>query len=93
MGDGDSNGWRVNRQVSLTVVVQLLLLSSLILGSWVNLQRQLGLLEHDVSMLLENQEQFQVRLEEIEKRSISREYRLRFLEKRMAEDENERANM
>ena len=34
-------GWSFNRQINLSVLVQLVLLASLIVGSWVNLQRQL----------------------------------------------------
>jgi hypothetical protein len=34
-------------------------LASLIIGSWVNLQRQLDLLQNDVNVLLKRQEQWQ----------------------------------
>jgi hypothetical protein len=77
--------WRLSRQVSLSVIVQLIFLGSLILGSWVNLQRQLDLLQHDVSILLASQEKFQQKLETLSAQSISFEYRLRMMEKQLAE--------
>lgn len=55
MTPGNTKGWRLNRQINLSVIVQLVLLASLIVGSWVNLQRQLDLLQRDVSMLLQSQ--------------------------------------
>ncbi len=44
--------WRLERRVSVSVLVQLLTLAGLIVGSWVNLQRQLDLVSHDVKQLL-----------------------------------------
>ncbi len=73
--------WRLDRRISLSVLLQLLVLVSLILGSWVNLQRQLDGLQRDVTMLLQSQKDFQRRLELLAERSISHEYRLRALEK------------
>jgi len=81
MGDGNGRGWQFNRQINLSVLVQLVFLASLIIGSWLNLQRQLDLLRHDVAMLLESQKVFEHKLEMLQERSISYEYRLRALEK------------
>lgn len=73
--------WRLDRRINLSVLLQLMVLMSLILGSWVNLQRQLGLLQHDVAMLLQSQKAFQQRLELLSERSLSHEYRLQAIEK------------
>ena len=81
----NSRGWRFSRQVNLSVLVQLLFLASLIVGSWVNLQRQLDLLQHDVTMLLQSNKQFQQKLESLSAKSIAYEYRLRAIEKRIPE--------
>jgi hypothetical protein len=51
------------------------------MGSWVNLQRQLDLLQRDVTMLLQCQKNFEQKLESLWSQSISYEYRLRALEK------------
>ncbi len=47
-------GWEFNRQINVSVLLQLVFLASLIVGSWVNLQRQLDLLQHDVTILLQS---------------------------------------
>jgi hypothetical protein len=76
-----SENWRLNRQVNVSMLIQLALLASLIVGSWVNLQRQLDLLQHDVTMLLACQKNFEQKLETLSAKSISYEYRLQALEK------------
>ena len=73
--------WRLDRRINLSVLLQLMVLVSLILGSWVNLQRQLDLLQHDVAALLQSQREFQQRLETLSERSLSCEYRLQNIEK------------
>jgi len=87
MTPGNSKSWRLNRQVNLSVIVQLVLLASLIVGSWVNLQRQLDLLQRDVSMLLQSQNSIEQKLESLWTKSISHEYRLQAVEKRAAKSE------
>jgi len=77
----NSKSWRLNRQISLSVIMQVMLLASLIVGSWLNLQRQLDLLQRDVSMLLQSQSKLEQKLESLWTRSISHEYRLRAFEK------------
>ena len=81
MADINSRSWQFNRQVNLSVLVQLVFLASLIVGSWVNLQRQLDLLQRDVTMLLQCQKNFEQKLEMLSAKSISYEYRLRAIEK------------
>jgi Tfp pilus assembly protein PilO len=73
--------WRLDRRISLAVLLQLMVLVSLILGSWVNLQRQLDLLQHDVTMLLTNQNESQQKLERLSNQGLSHEYRLQAVEK------------
>jgi len=84
MTKANGKSWQFNRQVNVSVLIQLALLASLIVGSWVNLQRQLDLLQRDVTMLLQNQNDLQQRLETLSAKSISYEYRLRALEKSTA---------
>lgn len=75
--------WNFNKQVDLSVLVQIVFLAVLIVGSWVNLQKQLSLLQHDITMLIEAQRQFQERIEQLNRSSICYEYRLRAIEKRL----------
>ncbi|HNS19929.1 MAG TPA: hypothetical protein PKH24_05490 [Sedimentisphaerales bacterium] len=84
MAKENSVHWRLDRRINLSVLLQLMVLASLILGSWVNLQRQLDLLQHDVAMLLQSQKDFQQRLETLSERSLSCEYRLQAAEKQLA---------
>jgi len=81
MAEGNSKSWQFNRQINVSVLIQLVFLASLIMGSWVNLQRQLDLLQRDVTMLLQCQKNFEQKLESLWSQSISYEYRLRALEK------------
>jgi hypothetical protein len=88
MTPGNSKSWRLNRQINLSVIVQLVLLASLIVGSWINLQRQLDLLQRDVSMLLESQNSIEQKLESLWTKSISHEYRLQAVEKQKSKTDN-----
>lgn len=88
MTSRNTKGWRLNRQINLSVIVQLVLLASLIVGSWVNLQRQLDLLQRDVSMLLQSQNSIERKLESLWTKSISYEYRLQTIEKRAVKSED-----
>ena len=81
----NQRGWQFNRRVNLSVLIQLVFLASLIMGSWINLQRQLDLLQHDVTTLLQSQKNFEQKLESLQVKSISYEYRLRMIEKRLPE--------
>lgn len=74
--------WRFDRRVSLSVLIQLVTLAALILGSWVNLQRQLDLVSRDVKQLLTTQEKFCDKLETLNEKTIAHEYRLRNVEQK-----------
>ena len=87
MAEENSKSWQFNRQINASVLVQLVLLASLIVGSWVNLQRQLDLLQRDVGMLLQSQRNFEQKLESLWSKSISYEYRLRAIEKHTSKAE------
>jgi len=79
----NSKSWQFNRQINISVLIQLVFLASLIVGSWVNLQRQLDLLQRDVNMLLQCQQNFEQKLESLWSKSISYEYRLQTIEKHL----------
>jgi hypothetical protein len=92
MAKENTQSWQFNRQINVSVLVQLVFLASLIVGSWVNLQRQLDLLQHDVTLLLQCQKNFDVKLESLSATSISYEYRLRALEKRVSDVDTNRGS-
>ncbi len=81
-----SRSWRLNRQINISVIVQLIFLASLIVGSWLNLQRQLDLLQRDVGMLLQSQSSLERKIESLWTKSISYEYRLQAIEKANLDD-------
>jgi hypothetical protein len=81
MAEANSQGWHLNRQVNLSVLIQLVFLALLIVGSWVNLQRQLDLLQRDVTYLCQCRKSFEQKLEVLSAKSCSYEYRLRAIEK------------
>ena len=70
---------QIERRVSISLILQLVTPAALILGSWINLQRQLDLVAHDVKLLLNNQEKFTSRLEVLQEKTISHDYQLRTL--------------
>ena len=84
MANENSRSWQFNRQINVSTLVQLVLLACLIIGSYVNLQRQLDSLQRDVSMLLQCQKDSAQKLEDLSAQNISHEYRLRALEKGLA---------
>ena len=77
-----NNRWRWERRVSVSVLVQLLTLAGLIVGSWVNLQRQLDLVSYDVKQLFASQEKFCDKLEHLQDRTLAQEYRMRTIEQK-----------
>jgi len=87
MTDKNFRFWHFNREVSLSVLIQLVFLASLIVGSWINLQRQLDFLQKDVSMLLQCQKNFEQKLQSLSTDNIAYEYRLRAIEKTIADSD------
>jgi hypothetical protein len=84
MPEDNSRSWQFSRQINVSVLIQLTLLAGLIIGSYANLQRQLDLLQHDVTMLLQCQRSFEQKLELLSEKSVSYEYRLRAIEKQIS---------
>jgi len=81
MAQTNSKSWQFNRQINVSTLVQLAFLACLIVGSYVNLQRQLDLLQRDVTMLLQCQKDFGRKIEDLSAKTIAHEYRLRMIEK------------
>ena len=81
MSNENPRVWQLNRKVNISVLIQLIFLASLIIGSWVNLQRQLDLLQRDVGMLVQSNKQFQQKVESLWDKTIAYEYRLQAIEK------------
>ena len=82
MSRNNGKSWSLNKSVNLSVLVQLAFLASLIVGSWVNLQRQLDSLQRDVTSLLESQKRATEKVELLQEKVISHEFRIKNLELR-----------
>jgi flagellar biosynthesis chaperone FliJ len=68
--------------MNLSVLAQLLTLAGLIVGSWINLQRQLDLLGRDVKQLLTAQEKYCEKMEQLQERTVAHEYQIREIQKK-----------
>jgi hypothetical protein len=79
------NRWRLDRRVDLSVLLQVLTLASLIVGSWINIQRQLDKLQRDVTMLLDAQKNNTAKLDAVSAQTLGHEYRLQAVERRFAQ--------
>jgi hypothetical protein len=75
--------WVFNKQINLSIIIQLSFLAILIIGTWVNLQKQLTILQHDMTRLIQTQQRFQQKVETLDKANICFEYRLVAVEKTM----------
>lgn len=80
MTQSNSASWRLDRRINLSALLQIVTLASLIVGSWLNLQRQLDSLQRDVTALLQTQERFTEKLETLSTQTVAHEYRLRAME-------------
>lgn len=76
-----SKNWQLNRQINLSMIVQLVFLACLIVASWMNLQSQLNLLQRDVKYLCQSQKNLQNKLESLSAKSVAYDYRLKILER------------
>jgi len=74
--------WKLDKRVNVSMLVQLVTLTGLMVGSWVNLQRQLDVRGRDVRQVLMTQEKFCEILERISDTVVAHEYRLREIEKK-----------
>lgn len=81
------NGWQFRKEVNLSMVLQLCLIASLVVGSWVNLERRIDGLQHDVEALLKGQQRFTEKVEELSVKDVRHEYRLEVMERLMKKED------
>jgi hypothetical protein len=74
------NAWQFKKEINLSMVIQLCLMASLVIGSWLNLERRIDALQHDVDMLLKGQDRFSGKVEELSADTVRHEYRLEVIE-------------
>lgn len=78
--------WQFKKEVNLSMVLQLCLMASLVIGSWLNLERRIDALQHDVETLLKGQDRFSGRVEELSADTVRTKYRLEAIEKAMRKE-------
>lgn len=81
------NGWQLNKQINLSMLIQLVFLATLIVGSWINLQNRLNLLQHDVTRLLETNKEYAQKIDSLSAKSLEYEYKLKLFEKSLLQKE------
>lgn len=77
------NGWVFKREINLNMMIQIIMLAGLIISSWVNIQKQLCLMQHDVNLILEKQNAHQVKLDDFNERTLAMEFRITNIEKQI----------
>ena len=82
MSAANHSRWQMSRQVNVSMVVQLALLASLIVGNWVDGQRRMDRLSYDMTRVIDQVRQIGERMDSVNERTISHEYRLRAVEEK-----------
>jgi hypothetical protein len=80
------NSWQFKKEVNLSMVIQLCLMASLVVGSWLNLERRIDALQHDVETLLKGQERFAGKVDELGTQGVRHEYRLEVIERTLRKE-------
>ncbi len=73
--------WRINKQINISVLLQLVLLAVMIIASWSNIQAKLEVIQCDLRRLLQNQSQVQAKVAKLNDDCIGFEYRIKTIEK------------
>ena len=81
------NGWQLNKQINLSMLIQLVFLATLIVGSWINLQNRLNLLQYDVTRLLETNKEYAQKIDSLSAKSLEYKYKLKLFEKSLLQKE------
>ena len=80
---GRKDRWRLKKDVTLGALLHLTLLLVLMATTWINLQKELALIRHDLDRLLHSHTTIQEHIETISRESQVYEYRLQQLEQEL----------
>jgi len=78
----ENKGWTFRREVTFGVLLQLTVLVVMALAGWVNLQKQLAIIQHDLIRVLRAQQQVQTQIEYLSHQVQQHEYRISGLEEK-----------
>jgi len=80
--NGVSHG-QLRRELTLGTLVQLAAILLTLAAGWGNLQKELGLIRHDLDQLLRSNGQLRQQLERLSEHDLQQEYRLRAVEEQL----------
>ena len=75
-----TNGWVFRREVTIGVLLQLVVLAVMVLAGWVNLQKQLAIIQHDLGRVLQTQQEMRVQMELLSRQVQGHEFRIKSIE-------------
>ena len=80
--------WSFRREITLGTLLHLLALVIVLTAGWSNLQKNLALIQHDLSQLITANKQLKQNLEVLTSQFQNHEYRLKALEKGEGQNES-----
>ena len=86
--EAPEGGWQFRREVTLGTLVNLVVLLAIAVTGWSNLQKDLALIQHDLTSLIRTNAELTEHLEILYQRSGEQEYRLRAVERQIKLDED-----
>ncbi len=73
--------WRIKREITIPTIVQLLFVMVMIIAGWINLEKDLTLIQHDLNRLIASNKELHKTIKSLTKKVQHQEYRLSTLEK------------
>ena len=78
----ETSSWCFRREVTLGTVLHIIVILSMVIAGWSNLQKELVLIRHELTQLIISKEQLCEHMEKLSERSRSHDYRIMKLEEK-----------
>ena len=78
----NENSWRFRREITFGTLLQVVALLLLMIAAWINLQKELAIIRHDLDTLVANSHVLQEHIEYLNHSCQEYEFRLSVLEQR-----------
>ena len=79
-GEKHESVWSFRREITLGTLLQLVTLVVVLVAAWVNLQKDMVLIHHELARLVQVYDKLQQHIECLTEESLEHEYRLQALE-------------
>lgn len=89
ISESKAKSWVFRKEINISMIIHLISLAILILGTWIDLQKQLYVLQHDVAQMIQTQEFIQERIQVFHSKNIAFDYRIENLEEKLKHFEEE----